>query len=1387
MQPMVRIMVFDRLDNYLFDIDPMQVIDLPYETEINGEHSLTIKTTQELDKTNRLVIRDGMGIWHEYVVLGIVGSHQGTKKVINEYYCVWSLQYDLMGTFINGPYECGLVPGHASIPQLPYRAMEVALGGTERWQIGTITVTNMAAASFYRRSGWEGLQTVIEKWGGEIQATITVDGSGVVTRSVDLLEHVGNSVATRRFDYGHDMVGIKRTVSDEIWPCRIVPLGKATETDKGGYTRRPSIESVNDGVMWVQDDEVVPYVAVLGPHGNLEYPTVIVENDVYEQPADLLAWAQDNITDYTRPKVSYEAEVAQFEAAGLNAHGVSLGDEIVAVDKTFNDDGLRISARVVKIKGNMLDPADLTLTIGNSHETLAGQLSGISKRMGQITGDLDRVAQYQSTADYLAGLLARFNQEVNQTGGYFYVVDGEGAYTYDAEVSDPTVGDEASQVVQIKGGNIRIANSRTPSGEWDFKTLLQSGHILSELVTAAQLVAGHIGSANSGNYWNLDTGDFRMAGTAQIGGRTVTQLLNSVDANITGVDVQYAENQSQTVAPTTGWSTTAPAWRAGYYIWQRTATVTPNGTQYSNPVCISGRNGADGRDGRNLLRKTGSITSSDLVLTRSSVPEDGIIRLTPTTLDASAKFKVNYLDYGDYASDTYTLSADVRLAPVESSQGEYRLLMYLGVNASSRIADDLSSSYDRFGYVIAIDSDEGQSLTSDWQRVSATFSVPDSFAWGPESVLTAGNYLTARFLTHRYCRPIEIRHVKLERGARDTGWTAAPEDLIGVQSVVVEYGTSSAASTEPTGWGTDAPTALPKGTWLWVRTTTTFTDDSTRTTYSKSYIGTDGEDGTSVYVQSSTKVDGRTTLVIADSDGNTTTLRIDDGTDGTNGTPGLTGYVHIAWANSADGSVDFSTSTSTGKTYVGVYTDHSEPDSTRYQDYSWSLIKGEAGEDGISIKSVVEEYYLSTSNTTQTGGSWSETCPEWVRGKYIWTRSRITWDTDPVTTTTTTPVLANGLNKANQTASDASVAVNNLQSQQAIFNLLTNNGALPGLFMSGGQLYINANYLHAGVISSLDGQSYWDLEDNLFQMLGDNAANMYIGIGDGNGNLKSGVTIEDGLHYKTQYGETFNVLPTGGHKRGQATSGGEWIDYTNTELKVTNSYGNAGVTITTGGTLMSPTADIRGDGPLRINSSSEQITFGANRGSAYGNTGTITLNAATIALDAGTTHAGGRLTANSKNRLLLTKHYGNRLLYCYETPSPMFGDVGSGTTDEHGECVIAIDDIFAETMRTDYEYQVFLQPCGNGSLYVSEKHPTHFVVMGTPNLPFDWELKGRQIDFETERLEEYDVLRAVETERTDEIVSGVLSAYDSLDEYVRAVEDMVLEPEEEGTDDEAAI
>src|SRR5690606_12057352 len=49
---------------------------------------------------------------------------------------------------------------------------------------------------------------------------------------------------------------------------------------------------------------------------------------------------------------------------------------------------------------------------------------------------------------------------------------------------------------------------------------------------------------------------------------------------------------------------------------------------------------------------------------------------------------------------------------------------------------------------------------------------------------------------------------------------------------------------------------------------------------------------------------------------------------------------------------------------------------------------GSSGSDGIGITSVDVEYYLSTSSSSLSGGSWSTNAPTWVNGRYMWSRTK---------------------------------------------------------------------------------------------------------------------------------------------------------------------------------------------------------------------------------------------------------------------------------------------------------------------------------------------------------------------------------------------------------------
>lgn len=154
--------------------------------------------------------------------------------------------------------------------------------------------------------------------------------------------------------------------------------------------------------------------------------------------------------------------------------------------------------------------------------------------------------------------------------------------------------------------------------------------------------------------------------------------------------------------------------------------------------------------------------------------------------------------------------------------------------------------------------------------------------------------------------------------------------------------------------------------------------------------GKDGKDGKTQYthIAYANSADGSKDFSVSDSNREYIGMYVDfipnDSTDptkyawskikganGENGTPGKPGadgktpYLHIAYANSADGKTGFSTTDGTNKLYIGQYTDYTQADSTDAAKYTWTKIKGENGKDGTNSRS----YILEASDTAIKKGA----------------------------------------------------------------------------------------------------------------------------------------------------------------------------------------------------------------------------------------------------------------------------------------------------------------------------------------------------------------------------------------------------------------------------------
>ena len=491
---------------------------------------------------------------------------------------------------------------------------------------------------------------------------------------------------------------------------------------------------------------------------------------------------------------------------------------------------------------------------------------------------------------------------------------------------------------------------------------------------------------------------------------------------------QYYQSTSATTQTGGSWSTAVPAWVNGKYMWTRSViTYTDDTITTTTPVCVTGAVGATGADGNTGEAGIGvkSVDVQYFLSTSSASCKNGTWSTeAPEWVDGKYMWSKTVTTYTD---GTTSESAAVCITGAKGATGaagadgkgiESVIEYYLATSASSGVTTS----------------------TSGWTTTIQTTTTTKKYLWNCEKTTYTDG-------TTSWVSP----HIIGTHG--ETGATGA--DGKGIKSITEYYLASSASSgvtTSTSGWTTTIQTTTTSKKYLWNYEVITYTDGSTSTTTVR-IIGTHGATGstgatgatgkgiksiTEYYLASSassgvtistsgwtTTIQTTTTSkkylwnyeVIAYTDGttSTTTVRI-IGTHGATGSTGATGatgkgiksITEYYLASSASSGVTTSTSgwtttiqtTTTSKKYlwnyeVITYTDGTTS-TTTVRIIGTHGATGAAGTDGLTIKSIVPQYYVSTSKTSLTGGSWSTTAPAWSKGKYVWTRSVITYSDNTV-------------------------------------------------------------------------------------------------------------------------------------------------------------------------------------------------------------------------------------------------------------------------------------------------------------------------------------------------------------------------------------------------------
>ena len=517
----MRYMIFDRWGNPLGD--------LPYAIKAirtratDGTDTLDITTIGEINKDERIVFKDSMGRWAEYLCQS-TQTARAAGMPVTVAYCTGSIA-ELSRTYIEDKRN-----RNANAKACLAKALE----GT-RWAVGTVetgTITGTADLSFYHCTVLEAIQKTADTYGLEVQTEVQPDPTGnrIGRRIIHLVEHRGTANTTKRFEYGKDLTQIKRDIDSGDVITRLYGWGKGIEQTNdqgeatGGYSRKISFADVNNGKPYVQDDQALANWGIPGPDGTRHHSEASVDFPDCEDPKELLNLTKAALKTRTTPTVSYTADVTALGQAGYDPEGTDVGDSVQIIDTSFTNP-LRLEGRILQIEEDLAGSlAETKITLGNIRQSYTQRLAAQQQALDKLvsnSGAWNSAAG--GTGPYMKDLIDRINQIMNATGGYTYLKPGQGIYVYDKpEDQNPT------QCIHIGGGYWRIADHKKANGDWDFRSLANGKGLFADTI-----FTGRLSDAAGLNFWDMDTGEFSLSARSAVGGKTVQEYADGAlsDAN----------------------------------------------------------------------------------------------------------------------------------------------------------------------------------------------------------------------------------------------------------------------------------------------------------------------------------------------------------------------------------------------------------------------------------------------------------------------------------------------------------------------------------------------------------------------------------------------------------------------------------------------------------------------------------------------------------------------------------------------------------------------------------------------------------------------------------------------------------------------------------------
>lgn len=371
-----------------------------------------------------------------------------------------------------------------------------------RWQVGACNAQRNLTSNFYYVTRKAALSKVIEATQIEVRPRYVFSRGKIINRYLDVYTRLGRDNG-KVFVHGKDLLTVSEKKSKGAIYTAVVGRGKGEETDTGGYGRRLTFKDV----VWDrradkpvdkpagQEYVEIPAMTRLYGFDNGKKPRIkIVEFQDEENPEKLLWLSYQWLEKNSRIQVEYSATV-------VNVGNLDLGDTVGISNTKL---GIKYKTRVFKVERNLINNRLTKFGIGDKVTTSPfSRTIELAKDMKNFQDD---------TIYWLDKIRERLSDKFLNEDGYNYDLKANNEYRLPAGYYsfDKPIDQNPAKVVYMGAGKIAIADSKKPTGEWNWRTFLDGRGASLDLLNTGVLKAGRIQSADGSSYWDLDSGAFHV-------------------------------------------------------------------------------------------------------------------------------------------------------------------------------------------------------------------------------------------------------------------------------------------------------------------------------------------------------------------------------------------------------------------------------------------------------------------------------------------------------------------------------------------------------------------------------------------------------------------------------------------------------------------------------------------------------------------------------------------------------------------------------------------------------------------------------------------------------------------------------------------------------------